>query len=72
MNLEKKRPLLLSVMAWAAAAIYAVSPVDLIPDVLPLIGWADDAVTLCLAAMVTLYAARRRARAQEIGSATTT
>ncbi len=24
------------------AAIYVVSPVDLIPDVIPIIGWIDD------------------------------
>ncbi len=61
MTLERLRPLLLSALAWVASTLYAVSPADLIPDVLPLIGWADDAFTLCMAAVITLYSARRRA-----------
>ena len=29
-----------------AALIYLVSPVDIIPDVLPIIGWTDDAAVI--------------------------
>lgn len=60
MTLDRLRPVLLSALAWVASTLYAVNPVDLIPDVLPLIGWADDAFTVCLAVVVTLYSARRR------------
>jgi uncharacterized membrane protein YkvA (DUF1232 family) len=29
-------------------ALYVISPVDLIPDLIPLLGWLDDAVLLAL------------------------
>jgi len=35
--------------------LYLVSPVDLIPDVLPVIGWVDDLLGLATAAVVTGY-----------------
>lgn len=33
----------------AAAALYIISPIDLIPDIVPVAGWADDLVVLLLA-----------------------
>lgn len=35
-------------------AFYAVSPVDLIPDVIPLVGWVDDAVIVPSGVMLLL------------------
>jgi uncharacterized membrane protein YkvA (DUF1232 family) len=35
-------------LAIAALALYAVSPIDLVPDVLAVLGWADDLVVLML------------------------
>ncbi len=37
-------------LKWAAVglALYVISPVDLLPDVLPLIGWVDDIVLVPL------------------------
>lgn len=35
-------------------ALYAVSPVDLIPDVIPLVGWVDDAVIVPSGIMLLL------------------
>ena len=32
-----------------AAAAYIVSPIDLIPEVIPVIGWADDVIFLMMA-----------------------
>ncbi len=32
-----------------AAAAYVVSPIDLIPEVIPVIGWADDVILLMMA-----------------------
>ncbi len=61
MTLDRLRPLVITALAWVASTLYAVSPADLIPDLIPIIGWADDAVTLCLAVAVSLYSARRRA-----------
>ena len=40
--------------ALAAAAVYVVSPVDLLPDWLPLIGLADDAVVISWLAAAVL------------------
>jgi uncharacterized membrane protein YkvA (DUF1232 family) len=35
------------VRLWLLLA-YLLSPIDLVPDVLPVIGWADDAVVVAL------------------------
>ena len=36
-------------VATALLVVYVVSPVDLIPDVIPILGWADDVVLVPLA-----------------------
>lgn len=33
-----------SLTSVVAAVVYGVSPIDLIPDVIPLLGWLDDAL----------------------------
>jgi uncharacterized membrane protein YkvA (DUF1232 family) len=38
-----------SKMALAAAAAYVASPIDLIPEVIPVIGWADDLIFIMMA-----------------------
>jgi uncharacterized membrane protein YkvA (DUF1232 family) len=38
-----------SKMALGAAAAYVASPIDLIPEVIPVIGWADDIIVLMMA-----------------------
>lgn len=38
-----------SIIGLVSALIYFLSPVDLIPDVLPVIGYVDDAVVIALA-----------------------
>ena len=38
-----------SKIALGAAAAYVASPIDLIPDIIPVIGWADDILFLLLA-----------------------
>jgi uncharacterized membrane protein YkvA (DUF1232 family) len=35
-------------LATIAAILYVVSPVDLIPDLIPLLGWLDDGVVALL------------------------
>lgn len=46
-----------------ALGVYLVVPVDLVPDVLPVIGWADDAIAVVL----VLRWAVRRAGADAVG-----
>lgn len=38
-----------SKIALGAAAAYIASPIDLIPEVIPVIGWADDVIFLMMA-----------------------
>jgi uncharacterized membrane protein YkvA (DUF1232 family) len=38
-----------SKIALGAAAAYVASPLDLIPDIIPVVGWADDVVFLMMA-----------------------
>lgn len=38
-----------SKIALGAAAAYVASPIDLIPDVIPVVGWADDVLFLLMA-----------------------
>jgi uncharacterized membrane protein YkvA (DUF1232 family) len=42
------------------ALAYGASPVDLIPDILPLIGILDDGIILALAALITGWRLFRR------------
>ena len=45
-----RHPLTTPALKWAAIALflYVLSPIDLLPDVMPLLGWADDAAILLL------------------------
>ncbi|MBL8086556.1 MAG: DUF1232 domain-containing protein [Chthonomonas sp.] len=42
-----------------SALVYGVSPLDLIPDVLPLLGLADDAVVIVAMVLLALFQLRR-------------
>lgn len=46
-------------------ALYVISPIDLIPDIVPLLGWLDDATLLAFA----LPAILKMVPAQAIGNA---
>lgn len=39
---------ILVIVAIILALIYIVSPVDIIPDIIPVIGWVDDAIVALL------------------------
>ncbi|MCB1143603.1 MAG: DUF1232 domain-containing protein [Leptospiraceae bacterium] len=43
-----------AIVLFILALIYGVSPIDLIPDVIPVLGWSDD-VTLLLITGINLY-----------------
>ncbi|YCH29352.1 YkvA family protein [Erwinia sp. D4-22] len=50
-------------------AVYAVSPIDLIPDVIPLIGWLDDAVIVPSGVMLLLRMMPAQVRARSLANA---
>ncbi|MEQ1821143.1 MAG: YkvA family protein [Fimbriimonadaceae bacterium] len=47
------------------ALLYGASPIDLIPDLIPLLGWSDDAIVLlmCIVAALKILKRRRSANA---------
>ncbi len=36
-------------LAMAGAAVYAISPVDFIPDIVPVLCWIDDLIVIVMA-----------------------
>ena len=50
---EKDTPFLAKILA-GTAVVYALSPIDLIPDFIPVIGYLDDLVLLPLLVALTL------------------
>ena len=50
---EKDTPFLAKILA-GTAVVYALSPIDLIPDFIPLIGYLDDLILLPLLVALTL------------------
>lgn len=52
---RKKALVAANIVVWLFQGIYTVSPIDLIPDLVPLIGWMDDAFGLALAIAFTVY-----------------
>jgi uncharacterized membrane protein YkvA (DUF1232 family) len=60
-----------NIYAWIGplfAFLYCISPIDLIPDMIPVLGWLDDALvvslTFCSLARV-LWQQRRQARREQ-------
>jgi len=45
----------LAVFAWFAQALYVLFPLDLIPDLIPIIGWVDDLVALIGLGVTTIW-----------------
>jgi uncharacterized membrane protein YkvA (DUF1232 family) len=41
------------------ALLYILSPIDLIPDVIPVVGWVDDAAVAVGSGAIALGASRR-------------
>jgi uncharacterized membrane protein YkvA (DUF1232 family) len=52
---KKSALLLTTVAAWFGGMAYTVSPIDLIPDILPVLGQLDDLFGLLLVGMFTIY-----------------
>ncbi len=41
------------------ALVYGVSPIDLIPDLIPLLGWVDDAVIVPILLILAFFQFQR-------------
>ena len=52
---KKSALLLTTVAAWFTGAAYVASPIDLIPDILPVLGQLDDLFGLFLIGLFTIY-----------------
>jgi uncharacterized membrane protein YkvA (DUF1232 family) len=54
---ESRKPALLltTIGAWFTSAAYTVSPIDLIPDIIPVLGQLDDLFGLFLVGLFTIY-----------------
>jgi uncharacterized membrane protein YkvA (DUF1232 family) len=53
-----------AILSLFAALLYGASPIDLIPDLIPLIGWVDDAVIVPVLLVLALVQWRRAKRAK--------
>ncbi len=51
------------------ALLYDASPIDVIPDVIPLLGWLDDAAVSTLLSLLAVFAWRRWAKARRLKAA---
>ena len=59
MTLQKTTLLISALATWCAQALYTVSPIDLIPDIIPILGLADDAFGFVLVLCFTGYTVYR-------------
>ncbi|MBF9032088.1 DUF1232 domain-containing protein [Rhodobacterales bacterium HKCCE3408] len=70
---DRRTPVAARIVA-AATAAYALSPIDLIPDVIPVLGYLDDLLIVPLGLMVAIrlvpppLMAEFRQRAAEVGA----
>jgi uncharacterized membrane protein YkvA (DUF1232 family) len=55
--MEKKKSALLltTIGAWFTSTAYTVSPIDLIPDIIPVLGQLDDAFGIIMVLLFTVY-----------------
>ena len=53
-------------MSIGAALLYGVSPIDLIPDLLPILGLLDDAVVVPIVILLALVTLARRNKPQRV------
>lgn len=51
---------LVSIVIAFVSLLYVVSPIDFIPDFIPIIGWIDDFAILCIAGITLFTGAVKR------------
>jgi uncharacterized membrane protein YkvA (DUF1232 family) len=55
-----------AVLPLVTALLYGASPIDLIPDIIPLLGWVDDALIVPLLLLVAFVQLRKRSQAKPV------
>ena len=67
---SRLRSFVLEFLGWGTAGVSAasvVSPIDFVPDLIPVLGWMDDVGALCVgaASVILAFAMRRQRQALE-------
>ncbi|MBC8064140.1 MAG: DUF1232 domain-containing protein, partial [Chlorobia bacterium] len=44
-----------AIFSFFSALLYGVSPIDLIPDIIPVLGWLDDAAIVPIMLILALF-----------------
>ncbi len=52
---RNKKLVITNLLMFLFTGIYTVSPIDLLPDVIPLLGWADDGTGWIITLLFTVY-----------------
>jgi uncharacterized membrane protein YkvA (DUF1232 family) len=55
---RRKMMVIGNILVWLIDGVYTVSPIDLVPDVIPLLGFADDLLGFLIAIAFTIYTVR--------------
>ena len=55
MNTQKATLTVTAIAAWFTQAVYTLSPIDLIPDFIPILGLVDDLFGLILVILFTTF-----------------
>jgi uncharacterized membrane protein YkvA (DUF1232 family) len=63
MDTVKKR-FIFSILLLAAGIVYAIYPMDIIPDILGPVGWVEDIGLLLASALYAAYSYRKHKKAQ--------
>lgn len=61
----------MAILSIVASIVYGASPLDLITDVIPLVGWVDDALIVPLLLFIGISALVKRHRAAKAAGAQT-
>jgi uncharacterized membrane protein YkvA (DUF1232 family) len=55
MSDDHKKLIATTLAVWVLAAVYALSPIDLVPDFFPFAGWLDDVLGVGTALGLTIH-----------------
>ncbi len=56
---KNKNILLMTAVMWILESLYLASPIDLIPDLIPILGQVDDVISLLVVIGLTFFAFQR-------------